>query len=170
MADFVLQNMVETTLPYELKTPGQRANRYFQTFLSFCVLDDFFQFFKKYGFWGILALQNMVKTTLPDGLEISSHMPGATCQMSGVTCHVSRVTCHFFLLLFHTKWWGQLVDGLSKGPTPYSFFFFLIYQVYSSLLWSSYIQTCKKLFFCFVKLVLLIAKLGLLHMQITNIL
>ena len=28
---------------------------YFQMFLSFCVLDDFFPFFKKIGFWGILC-------------------------------------------------------------------------------------------------------------------
>ena len=29
---------------------------YFKTFLSFCVLDDFFSVFKKIGFWGILGL------------------------------------------------------------------------------------------------------------------
>ena len=39
-----------------------------ETFLSFCVLDDFFPFFKKLGFWVFLVHP---ETTLPDGLETS---------------------------------------------------------------------------------------------------
>jgi hypothetical protein len=38
-------------------------------FLSFCVLDDFLRFSKKSGFGVIFVQQNMVETTLPDGLE-----------------------------------------------------------------------------------------------------
>ena len=38
-------------------------------FLSFCDLDDFFR--KKKGFGVFLVQQNMVETTLPDGLETS---------------------------------------------------------------------------------------------------
>ena len=37
-------------------------------FLSFCVLDDFFRFSKKSGFWVFLV---HLETTLPDGLETS---------------------------------------------------------------------------------------------------
>ena len=44
---------------------------YFKTFLSFCVLDDFFRFSKKSGFGVFLVQQNMAETTLPDGLETS---------------------------------------------------------------------------------------------------
>ena len=40
-ADFAVQNMLKTTLP--------------NMFLSFCVLDDFFPFFRKFGFLGILG-------------------------------------------------------------------------------------------------------------------
>ena len=41
---------------------------YLYTFLSFCVLDDFFRFSKKSGFWVFLVHP---ETTLPDGLETS---------------------------------------------------------------------------------------------------
>ena len=41
---------------------------YFYTFLSFCVLDDFFCFSQKSGFWVFLVRP---ETTLPDGLETS---------------------------------------------------------------------------------------------------
>ena len=44
---------------------------YFQTFLSFCNLDDFFRFSKKLNFGVFLVQQNMVETTLPYGLETS---------------------------------------------------------------------------------------------------
>jgi hypothetical protein len=36
--------------------------------IGFCVLDDFFRFSKKSGFWEFLVHP---KTTLPDGLETS---------------------------------------------------------------------------------------------------
>ena len=56
LADFALQNMVETTLPDGLETSGQRANIGISLgVLSFCVLDDFFRFIKKIGFLGILG-------------------------------------------------------------------------------------------------------------------
>ena len=58
------------------------------------------------------------------------HVTHVTCHVSCVTCHVSHVTCQascvtfhmshviFFLLLFRTKWWSLLVEGLlSAGPT-----------------------------------------------------
>ena len=48
-ADFVLQNMVETTLTDGLVTSGERSIAnfgIFLDFLSFCVLDDFFRFSK----------------------------------------------------------------------------------------------------------------------------
>ena len=43
----------------------------FLDILSFCVLDDFFRFSKKSGFGVFFVQQNMVETTLPDGLETS---------------------------------------------------------------------------------------------------
>ena len=53
-ADFTLQNMLETTLLDGLETSLILA--YLQTFLSFCVLDNFFRFSKKLGFLCILGL------------------------------------------------------------------------------------------------------------------
>ena len=44
---------------------------YFKTFLSFWVLDDFSCFSKKSGVRVFFVQQNMVETTLPDGLETS---------------------------------------------------------------------------------------------------
>ena len=58
LADFALQNMVETTLPDGLETSGQRAYRKFlhisRLFEFFC-FGWFFPFFKKIGFLGILG-------------------------------------------------------------------------------------------------------------------
>ena len=48
LADFALQNKVETTLPGGLETSGRRVYRYFAIFLDvvefFAFLDNFFHF------------------------------------------------------------------------------------------------------------------------------
>ena len=44
---------------------------YLQTFLSFCVLEDFFRFSKIWVFGYYWSTLHMVETTLPDGLETS---------------------------------------------------------------------------------------------------
>ena len=68
MADFVLQDMVETTLP-TLLVEGRIANFGISLdvfeFLRFWV---FFLFLKKIGFWVFLVHP---ETTLPNGLETS---------------------------------------------------------------------------------------------------
>ena len=64
--------MVETTLPDELDTSGQRASlilAYFWTFLSFCVLDDFFPF-KNMGFWVFLVHPTVVSVLLSASVKI----------------------------------------------------------------------------------------------------
>ena len=43
-------------------------------FLSFCVLDDIFRFSKKSGLGVFFVQQNMVETTLSDGLETSGFL------------------------------------------------------------------------------------------------
>ena len=56
--DFALQNKVETTLPMDQRplVKGCIANfGICQFFFSFCVLDDFFLFYKQFRFWGILG-------------------------------------------------------------------------------------------------------------------
>ena len=70
-----------------------------------------------------------------------------TCHVSCVFCHMSRVTCHispfFLLLLFWTKWWSLLVEGLlSTGHTPSSLltysqgpFGFNPKQIYELITW-----------------------------------
>ena len=71
-ADFALQNMVETTLPDGLETPGQRAYRKFwpiSMFLSFCNLDDFFRFSKNLGFWVFLVHPTVVSVLLSASVE-----------------------------------------------------------------------------------------------------
>ena len=57
---------------------------YFQTFLSFCNLYDFFRFSKKSGFWVFFVQQNKVETMLPDGLETSGQ------RAYRKFCHISR--------------------------------------------------------------------------------
>ena len=70
--------------------------------------------------------------------HVTCHM---SHDMSHVTCHMSHVTCcmspfffffSFWLLLFWTKWWGILVEGLmSTGHTR------LVYQLNSISLYCS---------------------------------
>ena len=62
----------EAMLADGLETSGQRAN--FGIFLEvfeFLRFGCFFCFSKKFGFGVFLVQQNMVETTLPDGLETS---------------------------------------------------------------------------------------------------
>ena len=70
LADFVLQNSVETTLFDGLETSGQRVYRKFWHISRlFCVFWMIFSvFFFKLGFWVVLVY---LETTLPDGLDTS---------------------------------------------------------------------------------------------------
>ena len=65
----------ETTLPEGLETSGQRAYRLFwhisRRFWVFAFWMIFSVFSKKSGFGVFFVQQNMVETTLPDGLETS---------------------------------------------------------------------------------------------------
>ena len=47
---------------------------YFQTFLSFCVLDEFFRFSKKLGFWVFLVHPTVVLVLLSASVERCSRM------------------------------------------------------------------------------------------------
>ena len=76
---------------------------YLSTFLSFCVLDDFFRFSKKLGFWVFLVHPTVVSVLLSASVE---------------RCFVSRMPD-----FFGTKWWSHSVEGLlSTGPTPSSLY------------------------------------------------
>ena len=69
LADFALQNMVETTIR-DLWSKGiSLILAYFSMFLSFCVLDDFFLFSKKLGFWVFLVHPTVVSVLLSASVE-----------------------------------------------------------------------------------------------------
>ena len=90
-----------------------------------------------------------------------------TCHMSHVTCHMSCVTYHnFFYIIFQTKWWSLLVEGLlPTGPTL-SFFIYECYMIDMCFVCDWYVFDMWLIWVCYVGALCLICSLYEIAIQL----